>query len=138
MVGHEVDAGSRAAGRTRRGRWVRRALAVAAVAGGVGLMTACDTTTDDDGDGVPNFWENYYKISDPKLADTDGDGTDDGSEDFDEDGLTNEFEVVTYAAAHDGRNLDPTSGDSDGGGVSDFVEVTITGTDPLNALDDAA
>jgi len=83
-------------------------------------------------------------ISDPQVADTDGDGINDGDEvfigtnptdnsdaetDTDSDNLTDFDEVFTY-----GTN--PTVADTDGDGLTDDIEI-ILGTDPLDSDTDA-
>lgn len=78
---------------------------------------------DADGDGLPDWWEAKYKISDPN-ADDDGDG------------LPNSLEF-TY-------RLDPSNPDSDGDGVNDLMEVSrregkllgdINGDGVVNVMD---
>ncbi|MGM0575590.1 MAG: OmpA family protein [Myxococcota bacterium] len=66
--------------------------------------------SDDDGDGVPDAAEEALG-SDPLDPDTDGDGLDDGVEDANRDGVTQDDETS------------PTSKDTDGDGVEDGVEV---------------
>ena len=61
---------------------------------------------DSDGDGLPNWWETQYNL-DPQLADTDGDGIDDGDEDDDADGRTN---LAEYASGSDPLASDVVSG----------------------------
>lgn len=81
---------------------------------------------DSDGDGLTDKFEIYQLAgwTMPNNADTDGDGTPDGQEDVDNDGLTNlrEQELGTS----------PTQFDTDGDGVSDGAEVA-RGTNPLVA-----
>jgi len=95
-----------------------------------------DAGTDLDGDGLVNVDE-YLARSDPSVADTDGDGLNDGDEvnvwgtnplsvDSDEDGLDDREEVQDY-----GTN--PSSVDSDGDGLGDFDEVNVHGTSPTSA-----
>jgi len=75
---------------------------------------------DDDGDGMPNDWEedNGFDPDDPSDADADAD----------QDGLTN---LEEYEAGSD-----PTKKDSDGDGLSDGDEVNDHGTDPAEADSD--
>lgn len=94
---------------------------------------------DPDSDGRTNLQEyqnhNGQWASDPTLADTDGDGANDGEEfaagsnplvtDTDGDGLTDGQEILTY-----GTN--PLLRDTDADGVNDFVEVN-SGSNPLVA-----
>jgi uncharacterized membrane protein YgcG len=88
---------------------------------------------------LSNFDE-YLRRSDPHLADTDGDGLDDGEEvlvhdtdplwaDSDRDGLTDFDEVNAHGT-------DPTYEDSDEDGISDGVEVSELGTNPLDVDSD--
>jgi len=69
---------------------------------------------DDDGDGIPNYWENQHGLdpSDPSDAPLDYDG----------DGLTNLQEYQ--------HGTDPNNSDTDGDGVSDLDEIQTTFTDP--------
>jgi hypothetical protein len=93
-------------------------------------------TGDFDGDGVTNIEEALTFGTSPLLADTDGDGLDDGdeigigsnplSDDSDSDGLTDGDEAFVY-----GTN--PTDEDSDVDGLTDGEEVLVTGTSPLSA-----
>ena len=95
--------------------------------------------TDEDGDGVPAWLEEFFGISDTEI-DSDGDGIGDyteiyligsepnvadGDTDTDEDGLSNYDEVTRY-----GTN--PAKPDSDLDGLTDGEELEL-GTDPLNA-----
>ena len=103
---------------------------------------------DNDSDGVLNFIEDMYHTdpekadsdedtlsdydemailgTDPMKADTDDNGTDDASEDFDGDGITNYDELYTY-------KTDPVCVDSDGDGLSDYDELFTHKTDPNKA-----
>jgi len=75
--------------------------------------------------------------TDPTVADTDGDGLDDGAEvnrfgtdptvaDTDDDGLGDALEIRTY-------ETDPRGADTDGDGLDDGVEVGAYATDPTVA-----
>ena len=113
---------------------------------------------DPDGDGLINKVEKQLGTN-KKLADTDGDGLDDGTEfnrytsdplktDTDQDGISDGDEVKIYntspiKADSDGDGLndydevityktDPNNRDTDGDGLSDFDEVINRKTDPLN------
>ncbi len=77
---------------------------------------------DTDGDGLPDGYE-IDNALDPKHEDSDRNGTIDGDEDSDDDGLNDAAEVVVY-------KTNPDSGDSDGDGLTDFEEVTEHSTDP--------
>ncbi|KZY71100.1 hypothetical protein A3737_12180 [Oleiphilus sp. HI0065] len=78
---------------------------------------------DKDGDGVNDYFELFVLGTDPNTAiskDVNLDGVldvqdNDGSSDFDGDGLTNAQEEV--------HGTDPYSADSDGDGLTDFVEI---------------
>ena len=66
------------------------------------------TLADDDNDGIPNNWENYYGLNSNDGSDADTD--------VDDDGLSNLYEYI--------RNLIPTNSDSDDDGLPDGWEVT--------------
>lgn len=89
--------------------------------------------TDADNDGLTEREEKQLG-TDPNVADTDGDGINDGDEinkhktdpliaDSDKDGLNDYEEVVKY-------NTDPNSIDTDGDELNDFAEVMTYKTDP--------
>ena len=103
-----------------------------APAGGVD----CGTTPpgdDDDGDGLTNA-EEVIIGTDPTNPDTDGDGIDDGDEDHDSDGVTNEQEFDgTENGAYGNEPTDPLDADSDDDGLTDGQEIFQTGTDPNRA-----
>jgi len=94
-----------------------------------------DAAGDADGDGLTNLQENQAHAPDPTVADTDGDGLDDGREftagsnpllaDTDGDGLTDSEEANTYLT-------NPALADSDGDGMPDNVELAF-GYPPLVA-----
>jgi hypothetical protein len=102
-----------------------------------GLIVGIDDSAEDpDADGLTNLQE-FERGTNPQLADTDGDGLNDGDEvlvhmtnplvaDTDGDGLTDGEEVNTY-----GTN--PLLADTDGDGISDGAELAL-GSDPLNPL----
>ena len=81
---------------------------------------------DSDGDGLTDRFEIFELVgwTMPNRADTDGDGTPDGEEDVDNDGLTNLREQDLGTS--------PTEFDTDGDGVSDGAEIA-RGTNPLVA-----
>lgn len=87
---------------------------------------AADPDGDYDGDGLPNGYEMEFLrgYTNPTLYDTDGDGTPDGDEDSDGDGLSNLMELEL--------GTDPAKRDTDGDGLSDGAEYRL-GTDPLSA-----
>lgn len=92
---------------------------------------------DDDGDGLPNWWERYYRLNplDPADAanDDDGDGlanvdefnsgTSPIDEDSDDDGLRDGDEINVHGT-------DPLVDDTDGDGLDDGDEIKLHGTDP--------
>jgi len=101
---------------------------------------------DDDGDGLVNQVEDSYG-SDPTNPDSDGGGVSDGAEvyrfgsnpldpsddlgastDTDRDGVDDLREGI--------YGTDPANPDSDGGGVGDYAELFVDGTDPLDPADD--
>ena len=104
-------------------------------------------TNDCDADGLTND-EEATAGTDPSIADTDGDGINDGQEvntdstdpldscssvggtplgtdDCDNDGLTNDEEAAA--------GTDPNVADTDGDGISDGQEVKVDGSDPMNS-----
>lgn len=106
--------------------------------GRVGLNFYFGDSDDDDadGDGLTNGYEKKIG-TDPKKADTDGDGLSDFEEvtrlhtsplksDSDQDGLSDGDEVVKY-------HTDPLKVDTDGDGLTDGDEVMKYHTDPLKA-----
>jgi len=111
-------------------------------------------TDDPDNDGAPNDIEQAMGTV-PTNADSDGDGLSDGLEistllspldpDVDGDGLCDGPGSTAHCVAGEDLNAngvidpgesDPTRRDSDGGLSSDYTEVIIDGTDPLNGGDD--
>ena len=96
------------------------------------ILVACDS----DGDGLSNSEEETWG-SDPEVADSDGDGINDGDEvhthgtdpvmaDSDDDGLNDGDEISA--------GTDPLNGDSDGDGYPDGAEADA-GSDPTDASD---
>ncbi len=126
----------------------------------VGLTVAGESgDADPDGDGLTNREEKQLGTN-PKVADTDGDGLSDGAEikkhstnpllpDSDGDGLKDGEEVNTYLtnpmradSDNDGlkdgdevmkHKTDPLKADTDGDGLNDGDEVMKHKTDPLKA-----
>jgi outer membrane protein OmpA-like peptidoglycan-associated protein len=101
---------------------------------GIAFYFGSGDLDDDDGDGLTNLEERRLGTN-PKVADTDGDGLKDGEEvkryrtnplnpDTDGDGLSDGDEVFKY-------KTDPTKADTDGDGLSDGDEVMKYKTDPL-------
>lgn len=103
----------------------------------LGLTIAGESgDADPDHDGLSNREEKQLGTN-PKVADTDGDGLSDGDEvnkyhtnplkaDSDGDGLSDGDEVLKY-------HTDPMKADTDGDGLSDGDEVLKYHTDPLKA-----
>jgi alpha-tubulin suppressor-like RCC1 family protein len=87
------------------------------------LTTSDWSTSDPDGDGVPN-WRELLAGTDPRVADTNGDGIPDGAAlasgtnatnpDMDGDGVLNAVETA--------RGTDPFRSDTDADGVSDGAD----------------
>ena len=80
---------------------------------------------DTDGDSISDYDEIYTIDTDPLKVDTDNNGKTDSEEDYDKDGLTNieEKNLGTY--------MDSVDTDSDV--LTDYDEVKVYHTDPLNA-----
>ena len=126
--------------------------AILALADGASPIGA--TQEDEDGDGLPDAWEEKYGVDDPE-GDPDGDGLTNVEEyelrtkpdkaDSDEDGLSDKAEIEIHEtnplnpdADKDGlldgeeiaAGTDPDKKDTDEDGISDFNELQ-DGTDPL-------
>lgn len=84
----------------------------------------CMFVSDRDGDMLKDGDEVLFAGYDLLDPDSDDNGVQDGDEDFDNDGLSNRYELYVL-------NLDPTDSDTDGDGLEDKVELDITLTDPL-------
>ncbi len=99
-------------------RYSRTALAVVVAAFVLGGLPAdaSAASTDPDKDGLPSAWEIRWSHTDPKRADTNGDGIKDGREDPDKDTLTNREEYVA--------GMRPRRADSDRDGIRDDREDT--------------
>ncbi len=80
-------------------------------------------TNDTDEDGIPDFMEMQLFLTDPFKKDSDENGTDDGYEDADEDGLTNLQEIAI--------SLNPVLKDTDGDGLTDGDELNKYSTNPF-------
>lgn len=101
--------------------------------------TVIDLEGDSDADGMPNWWERYYRLDhvDPAdaTADSDGDsldnlaefeaGTNPNRRDTDGDSLDDAFELAQ-------SGTDPTNADSDDDGLNDGLELNVYATDPLS------
>lgn len=79
---------------------------------------------DTDGDGLSDYIEVMITGTDPLYKDTDENGVEDGDEDYDGDGLTN-LQEVSYGT-------DLTLKNTDDDGLTDYEEIFVYGTDPLN------
>lgn len=109
------------------------------ITGTAGLTWAFGINQDKDADGLLDKDEKKYG-TDPKKADTDGDGLKDGAEvmayrtdplkaDSDGDGLSDADEINKH-------KTDPNRADSDGDGLNDGDEITKHSTDPMKADSD--
>ena len=70
---------------------------------------------DTDDDGLNDYYEIKFSLTNPLEKDTDGNGTEDGDEDFDNDTLSNKEEMI-YTS-------DPHTNDTDGDGLKDNEEI---------------
>lgn len=77
---------------------------------------------DTDGDGVPDGYEIFTLGTSPVLEDSDHNGTSDGAEDFDGDGISNAEEY--------GREINPNNQDTDSDGIGDWEEINSYHTSP--------
>ena len=125
---------------------------IQALADGISPIGA--SQEDDDGDGLPDAWEEKYGVDDPE-GDDDNDGltnieefearTKPNKADSDDDGLSDKAEIEEHKtnplnpdADRDGlldgaeiaAGTDPENKDTDGDGITDFNEIQ-DGTDPL-------
>jgi len=82
-------------------------------------------SNDTDGDGLSDLTEVDILYTDPTMLDTDGNGINDGDEDYDADRLTNKDETE--------YGTDPAVADTDNDKLSDYDEKVIYGTEPLKA-----
>ncbi len=112
----------------------------------VDANTTDPTKADTDGDGIKDGVEDANKDgkydkgveTDPNLTDSDGDGLVDGWRDENGDGKkqASEGEDLDLDGKVGAAETDPRKADTDGGGESDFSEVTITGHNPRDDRDD--
>lgn len=100
---------------------------------------------DTDDDELSDYYEINFSLTNPLEKDTDGNGTEDGDEDFDNDTLSNKEEMIYTSDPHtndtdgDGlkdneeikHNTDVWMQDTDTDGLFDPLELEL-GTDPLN------
>lgn len=82
------------------------------------------TKEDTDEDGLSDYLELLVIATNPLLADTDGNGIDDGDEDVDQDGCFNLSEVE--------MGTDASKADTDSDGLTDYEEYVVYDTVPLN------
>ena len=81
------------------------------------------TLKDTDEDGLSDYEEVNVTQTNPSMADTNGNGTNDGADDEDGDKLANREEI-------DG-GTNPLAADSDNDRLDDYVEKNTYGSDPL-------
>ena len=79
---------------------------------------------DTDQDGLSNYVEIYITQTDPTTDDSDGNGVPDSDEDLDGDGLSNAEEIYL--------GTEPDKTDTDKDGISDYDEINLYHTDPLD------
>lgn len=82
------------------------------------------TKEDTDEDGLSDYLELLVIATNPLLADTDGNGINDGDEDADQDGCFNLSEVE--------MGTDLAKADTDSDGLTDYEEYVVYDTEPLN------
>ncbi|SFX39748.1 DUF3289 family protein [Ruminococcus sp. XPD3002] len=107
---------------------------------------------DTDDDKLNDYFEYVNAVTNPRIADTDGNGVSDFEEDSDEDGLKNGDEQASNSYAFDKDSdddgltdgdevhkysTDPTNQDTDGDGLTDYEEVKL-GLDPLKISSDGS
>ncbi|QGX39854.1 hypothetical protein E2H98_09365 [Permianibacter aggregans] len=137
------------------------------ISGYNGKITVIDYAGDQDGDGLPSWWEDLYGLNDQDPSDAALDGDSDGLSnlqefqnrtspllsDTDADGLSDGDEVLTHLSNPRDRDSDddglndsdevnvhntsPIDADSDDDGLSDGVEINDHHTDPLSADSDS-
>ncbi len=81
---------------------------------GTAVDMGADEAVDTDDDGLTDYLETLYGISETGKADSDNNGIGDGEEDYDGDGLTNREELDL--------GLNPANTDTDGDGTPDGAE----------------
>ena len=81
---------------------------------GTAVDMGADEAVDTDDDGLTDYLETLYGISETGKADSDNNGIGDGEEDYDGDGLTNREELDL--------GLNPANTDTDGDGTLDGAE----------------
>lgn len=97
-------------------------------------MPASAASNDPDGDGLPSRFERERSRTDPLRPDTDGDGTADGAEDQDTDGLSGRWEyrlgLHPRRIDTDGDGTPDGTEDGDGDGLRNHFEIVLSRTDP--------
>ena len=95
---------------------------------------AAGASSDPDGDGLPSRYEREHTDTDPRRADTDGDGVLDGRERLDGDRLPNIWEYRLGLLADwkdsDGDRVPDGDEDADGDRLRNRWEIRVAGTDP--------
>lgn len=103
------------------------------VTGGSTTFRVYNASVDTDNDGIPDDWESLLGLN-PLLADSNGDGINDGRGDFDFDGLANAYEFIVgsnpMVSDTDGNGIADGQEDADGDGLSDSQEF-VYGTSPF-------
>jgi hypothetical protein len=107
---------------------------------------------DSDNDGLTDAQEILLTLTDPNLSDTDGNSISDADEDFDNDGLTNLYEVMSFSdpltidledgqkdidndfysnlLEQDNADTNITAQDTDNDSLLDGIEVLLLSTNP--------
>ena len=83
---------------------------------------------DTDGDGLTDYEELYFTLTDPTKEDTNQNEISDALDDIDGDGIDNRTELD--------YGTDPLSADTDGDNLTDYDELYTYGTNALNADSD--
>lgn len=109
------------------------------------ILGTDSTKKDTDDDSLNDYQEIYITLTNPLAKDSDEDGIEDASEDFDEDKIINSEELKRKTSVHmsdtdeDGLNdydelneynTVPIQKDTDGDGIDDYIEIYETNTDP--------
>ena len=94
-----------------------------------GYLDLDPNNSDTDGDGLSDSTEISLTLTDPRVYDTDADGTNDYDDDTDADGLSNGYEVNDWAPVgtpgnFTGEGFNPLNFDTDEDGLNDHFEHT--------------